>query len=172
MSDVAVCLGGLLHNLPYTAQSIQKYLLDPLEADLFLYGAIDQAMSGWAPALQHLTSLTEFRVQKEDVSLFLQEGNQTGAGISKAIQLSGNWLGCYDGKGTRAKHVVGSGLCIFWSHLQCLKMIREYESNRGRKYERVLFSRPDMSWVAPHVPLAMLDENLFVLIIIEFGDTI
>ena len=56
---VAVCLGGLLHNLAYTAESIQKYLLDPLEADLFLYAAIDQNMSAFPFALYLLLSYTQ-----------------------------------------------------------------------------------------------------------------
>ncbi|CAK9005375.1 unnamed protein product [Durusdinium trenchii] len=58
----------------------------------------------------------------------------------------------------------GSGLCLIYGQKQCMLMIEDWEAKRGRPYERIIFSRPDFHWIAPHIPLSYLStEHIWVM---------
>ena len=154
-SSVAVCLGGILRQLPYTAESIQKYLIEPLGADLFLSGPSD-GIEEWAEGLKHFTTLAETRIGYEDVSIFLRNDLKLEKLAAAAFFIEGNWIGCYDGQGSNILEREGSGLCQMYSHKLCHDMITGFEDRYDHRYERVIWSRPDFFWTAPHIPLEML----------------
>lgn len=47
----------------------------------------------------------------------------------------------------------------YFAHMHCAEMVDTHEASRGLRYERVVVSRYDLRWLAPHPPLSLLDGN-------------
>lgn len=157
MSGVAVCIVGLLRSLPEVALSMQRFLVEPLNADVFISGPVG-AVGDWVSAIQHFPSLVSLKLEKENVTQFLENSRVWDGGWKAATRIKGNWLGCLEGESADMRRS-GSGLCQMYSHKQCLSMITDWEQRRGLEYERVVYSRADFLWLAPHVPLSFLPNG-------------
>eukprot|EP00930_Biecheleria_cincta_P072709 TRINITY_DN60065_c0_g1_i1.p1 TRINITY_DN60065_c0_g1~~TRINITY_DN60065_c0_g1_i1.p1 ORF type:complete len:345 (-),score=43.15 TRINITY_DN60065_c0_g1_i1:47-1081(-) len=157
MRSVAICIAGLLRTLPDVAESIQKFLVGPLDADLFISGPLE-ATGDWISALANFPTLAQVRLERENVTRFLTSSK--GDGWRNTVHIKGNWLGCYEGDEDRnTMRRWGAGLCLIYSQKQCLDMITDWESKRGKQFERVIFSRPHFRWVGPHIPLRYLNST-------------
>ncbi|CAK9005266.1 unnamed protein product [Durusdinium trenchii] len=164
-NTVALCLAGLLHSLPRTAQRLQHFLAEPLGADVFVTGPLLEPEE-WLHGLAELRTLQTVRLEKENVTAALYSSKSPF--LAEALKIRGNWLGCLDrelpesrGRDMRRK---GSGLCLIYGQKQCMLMIEDWEAKRGRPYERIIFSRPDFHWIAPHIPLSYLStEHIWVM---------
>mmetsp|Transcript_40333 Transcript_40333/g.115338 ORF Transcript_40333/g.115338 Transcript_40333/m.115338 type:complete len:343 (+) Transcript_40333:130-1158(+) len=157
MRQVAVCLAGLLRSLPDVGESIQEFLVGPLDADLFVAGPAEH-LAEWASALALFPTLAQVRLERENVTEFLHALGGNGAGWRAAATIKGNWLGCLEGEEKDMRRR-GSGLCQMYGHRQCLEMVTDRELKRGRQYEHVVWSRPDFVWLAAHPPLSLLPEG-------------
>lgn len=144
--------------MPEVAETIQKFLVEPLDADVFISGPL-VAVGEWVTAISAFPTLAQVRLERENVTQFLESAGRRNAAWREAVSVRGNWLGCYEGDADReAMRRFGSGLCQMYSHRQCHAMIVDYEAKRGMQYGRIVYSRPDFQWIAPHLPLDMLPE--------------
>merc|ERR1712050_475357 len=106
------------------------------------------------------------KLEKENVTQALYSSNSNF--LHLALMIKGNWLGCLekelDGNRGEDMHRRGSGLCQMYSQKQCSKMIIDWEGKRGCRYERVIYTRPDFHWTAPHIPLSLLwPDDLWIM---------
>lgn len=166
MRSVAVCLGGLLKALPDVAESVQEFLVRPLDADLFVSGPLTGS-SSWLPSLALFPSLAEARLDRENVTQFLLA--EAGGGWRDPARIKGNWLGCLEGEAGDMERT-GSGLCQMHSHRQCWDMISSHERRRGLEYERVIYTRADMRWLGPHLPLSLLPAGKGEVYVVDGED--
>jgi hypothetical protein len=51
-----------------------------------------------------------------------------------------------------------SAIQQYYGQAQCLEMLEAHEAQRGHRYLRVIYSRFDFFWLAPHPPLRLLDS--------------
>ena len=145
MQSTALCLAGLLRDLPATARRLQSFLAQPLGADVFLSGPLEPQLLG---ALQELGSLRQLRLEQENITGALYSSRSPH--LKAALSVKGNWLGCLERelpenrfKDMRRK---GGGLCHIYGQKQCMLMIEEWEAKHDHRYERVVFSRQAMLW--------------------------
>lgn len=164
----AVCLAGLLHSLPNTVEKIQRFLVEALEADLFLTGPTLDSETWLQSLVLFGRSLQQIRLENENVTAALYSQGAKSPFLPGALQIRGNWLGCLErerpenqGKDMRRK---GSGLCLIYGQKQCMLMIQDWEAKNSHRYQRVVFSRPDFHWTAPHVPPSFLSmEHIWIM---------
>ena len=76
--------------------------------------------------------------------------------LRHAALVKGNWLGSAGQELLPNDRRKGTGIYHMYSHEQCLQMIEVQEDLRGFEYSRLVYSRSDLRWVAPHPPLAVL----------------
>ena len=48
-------------------------------------------------------------------------------------------------------------------HRQCLRLIQQRESEKGDRYDRVVWSRLEETWLLPHPPLSSLDRARIIV---------
>ncbi|CAE8645440.1 unnamed protein product [Polarella glacialis] len=182
---VAVCLAGDLRNLELTADRIDRMLVRPLSADLFIYGPkakrkADQAALSW---LMHRPYTKSVRIYAENVTQTLRSlPEEQARNLEEAIrQVPGNWLGgarLRDGSELDIMHrtgwlsgkapsgwrerswVEGSGVFQMFARRECLDMMTRYESEirSGRRYKHVVVTRSDLHWIMPHPTLEQLES--------------
>jgi len=157
MRSVAVCLAGLLRQLPEVGPSIQAFLITPLDADLFISGPVDD-LASWVSALALFPTIAQVKLERENVTEFLRTAGGNSLGWRLAASIKGNWLGCLEGEAEDMRRR-GSGLCQMYGHKQCMEMVEDREMKRGQLYEHVVYSRPDFKWLGPHFPLSLLPEG-------------
>jgi len=177
-ASIAICLTGAMRALPDVVDRLNENLLSVFKdnSDVFVYAPIDQHIASWRPAIDKIRNTREIRMEREDVSNWARAAYRKG-GFNEAVpngfwhttNLPGNFLGCYDGEGstwrdnngnmlTRA----GSGLCQLYSTRMCMEMIVASEKRRNNtKYQQVMFTRPDLVWLKPHLPAIFLDPSIF-----------
>ncbi|CAE8610959.1 unnamed protein product [Polarella glacialis] len=174
---VAVCLAGDPRNLEFTADRIDRMLVRPLRADLFIYGPkakrkADQAALSW---LMHRPYTKSVRIYAENVTQTLRSlPEEEARHLEEAIrQVPGNWLGGAplrdgseldvvrdSGRSWAGAGVRGSGVFQMFARRECLDMMSRYESEirSGRRYKHVVVTRSDLHWVMPHPTVEQLES--------------
>jgi hypothetical protein len=184
-SSVAMCVGGLLSlDIYMQGRSVRLGILDVLRPDVFVAGTLngtraettggggDNWKSRVSRGLQGIEELAPFaavEVQSqpspEELRAMLQQSGHfaalskqaSGAGAGRLRQNDEDprlWLP------TMLSPAVGNPqantLREFHYQSRCMDMIERVEARRARAYERVLFTRLENHWLAPHPPLALL----------------
>lgn len=186
-SSVAMCVGGLLSlDIFMRGRSVRLGVLDALRPDVFVAGTLnatrEEAASGsaaWrqriAAGLERIGELAPFaavEVEPQPTAGELLEALR-GSGHLEALakQASGAGAGRLRVEDTDPRlwlptmlsPAVGNPqantLREFHYQSRCLTMIERAERARGRPYERVLFTRLENHWLAPHPPLALLSAD-------------
>eukprot|EP00929_Paragymnodinium_shiwhaense_P086914 TRINITY_DN47283_c0_g1_i1.p1 TRINITY_DN47283_c0_g1~~TRINITY_DN47283_c0_g1_i1.p1 ORF type:complete len:519 (-),score=107.63 TRINITY_DN47283_c0_g1_i1:50-1483(-) len=161
--SAVVCISGLFRGLKQNlTQNIRTQLLDALQepVDVVIAGPPYPNMSAERtkagveqlrpvairvheePRVEELWSLAYEKMPSEAFSVLETWGDSGG---STAFGPSfGNGFGIYQ---------------WYWRS-QCLEMIEEREKTRGKPYDRVVVTRYDYKWLAPHPPLRLLDKGM------------
>ena len=132
--------GGLLaslRGLNVTAPRMVENLLTPLSADLVVYAPVFGKSMADTPYADHslLKRATTVRFGNESATVKPLSSGQKKQMWGK--ELSGNW---YD----------WTGLKQMWGIKQCGDLIAQAEANRGRAYQWVILTRPDVR-VSPYM---------------------
>ena len=164
-STIAVTFSGWLGvHIPAAGRSARKALVDPMGADVLVAGTYLPSECGtksacdalwlrlaWLgpfaarslepmPTRQQLTQLLAKRMPLWQNVKAAFRANATYEGLNIFTPLLGN---------ARA-----NVLRELLSYERVYMLLRQVEARRARKYERVLFSRLEYRWLAPHPPLA------------------
>ncbi len=186
MATVAACVGGLLSlRLHANGLSVKRGVLEPLQPDVFVAGTLnatrDEMADGaaWARrverALGTISALAPFAASEVLPQPTVGE-------LASELRRSGYWE-LYE----RQVSAAGSGrlrpedsdprlwlptmlspalgnpsantLREFHYQSRCYAMMvdRERRARRGAAYDRVIFTRLEFEWLAPHPPLSLLD---------------
>lgn len=181
-----MCIGGLLSlDVVARGESVRLGVLNPLTPDVFVAGTLnatrdDMTAASWArrvsAGLAKISALAPFAA----VEVLPQP---TAGELREALRRSGH-LAAYEkqasgpGAGklrpgdedprlwlpTMLSPAVGNPqantLREFHYQSRCMSLMEATETRRGRLYERVLFSRLENHWLAPHPPLSLLSPGL------------
>lgn len=156
MAEVAVCLGHRASFLLYTILSLREYFLTPLgaPAELFLYAVVGHA--------DHLPG----GIEEHFVAIAVQH-DEAGAAAAFAAKEGRYWPPMLTRVLARSAGRGGESLPagspeVGYMQRVCLQLVRERERGPrdGQPYLWVAWCRPDLLWIAPHLPVAALDATL------------
>ena len=168
---VAVCFAGWLNvAVPGAGATAREFMVDVLSADAFVAGTYLPRNWSGRPAdcddggheclLSKLVSLSPYRLSvrpmdtREDLSRAFErtehfrviEAESRRLGRSRAVSMLSPLLG----------RATVSPLRELRGYSRCLDLIETHERERGVPYDRVVFSRLEFNWLAPHPPLSLL----------------
>ena len=173
-SSVAVAFSGWLNvTIPADGREARRFLVEPLGADVFVAGTyLESDCPSGAPAeadgqcllhgLRHLRPLT--RVQLSPMLTFAQLSAHAHAApafapVSRAFKYGETFKGL-----SIFSPVLGNPNVSFMRELhdmhRLLALLQTHERERGAPYERVVWSRLEFRWLAPHPPLALLRPDV------------
>lgn len=171
LGEVVVCYSGWLNvNVPDAGHKARALLIDPLRADVILYGTYLASDCGPSQAdgscLWQRVSGLEPIVERELVPMI------TTASLNATIRQVPSWstiLKWYEVVSKRyARYrdlsiwtpVLGpptaNVLREFYDYQQLLALLQRHEQRRASNYSRVIFSRLELEWLAPHPELTVL----------------
>ncbi len=130
----AVCLIG--EYVPHTEQSLKKFVLDTLKADLFMV----VGRNSTTPRGLQVKNVTYLSNAQEDLDMFFSLHSPTWREGSPP----GNHLGGLPGRNE------GHGAYQLRDRWECEKLIRASEFASGNMYERVGVGRADLLWLHSH----------------------
>ena len=169
-STVAAAFCGYLNlAIPEAGATARRYLIQPLRADVLVAGSHKASDCGGGPDYSCLWSrlaglgplaarslsrkLTDDEI-REAVQLMPHYATVAGAfRMSHTFHGITNWTPLL---GSPKAHMIHQ----IRDYALLLELIRTAERARGAAYERVVFSRLEFVWLAPHPPLALLPPSL------------
>jgi hypothetical protein len=169
-SSVAVCYSGWLAvRVPKRGAGARRHLLDVLAADAFVAGTYlppEMAACGGQTKclLRRLDGLRPITRARVDPMLSVED-------LRRLVTVSPNWPAVskhFDHRRTLNgisiwAPLLGDGNLSVLRELndysRVFRLVEEYERARGLPYERVVFSRLEFDWLAPHPPLDLLEPE-------------
>jgi hypothetical protein len=156
-----ICFVGTLRSLDNTAESLNKHLIEALDADV-------------AVCVSRVSSEDEHKIaalpQNKIIDCCIYEDANEGYeklcdSISsarlgampslpwrKALSINGNWLGGLRG-------IPGSGMHLNYNYFKLNERLRSSTIQRNN-YTHFIITRTDFQWLAPHPPLHLLSKKL------------
>ena len=168
-ADVAVCFSGWLRrSVPGAGEPARRHLVDALGADAFLagtYNADDCPDGRGRCLLARVRMLRPFKAVTLDPMLTVHELNESLRGaprfaaVAAAYREDENWAGV-----NWFAPVLGdaslSVLRQLHDYSRSYQQVLKQERRRGANYTRLVHTRLEFDWIAPHAPLALLDPRL------------
>ena len=180
---VAICVGGWLElSIPRRAASVKEHVLSVMPSDVFVAGTVrgNATSAKVAAALDGIGELAPFAatsvIRMPSPQELRTELKKSGKWPDFQLQASKggsgrfNWVDPqYDDPRMWVPIMMspalgnpnGNTLQEFHYQSRCINMIGSHErtSRRGLRYDRVMFTRLEFEWLAPHPPLALLDPG-------------
>lgn len=183
-SSIAACFAGWLHvnMLPRTKSLVRQNFVDVIGADVFVAGTFSSiphspkfhmpdcsagqstrggrnSTSCLLARLTHLLPITRWRLDSMLTHQQLLERVQTSphwtnisasfAGTRRGLTIWAPLLGNPRLSVLREQHDLS----------RVLDLVVEHERSRGYRYERVVWSRLEYDWLAPHPPMSVLPDR-------------
>ena len=180
---VAVCVGGWLElSIPRRGASVREHVLSVMPSDVFVAGTVrgDASAAKVEAALDGIGALAPFAatsvIRMPSPAELRTELKKSGHWDDFKLQASKGGSGRFnfdDPAFDDPKRWVpimmspalgnpnGNTLQEFHYQSRCIDMIKTHErgARRGVSYERVMFTRLEFEWLAPHPPLALLNAS-------------
>jgi len=157
MLPTAVCLYSVrFRSLEITGESIAKYLVGPLNADVFIAGdlAVDEVK-----VLKLRLSVPNLRLDREHLLVERQMSvKEVEAVIPESARRQTELYGTGERNATFKVFEPSTLLGFYWRQ-KCFELVEAEERRRGRKYGFVVFARPDMEWLYEHPPVKLLSPR-------------
>jgi hypothetical protein len=135
----AISFSGGLRNFDITMEWANKFLIDPLKADVFFHGWCNKdGINNNIQTIQGYHSLKKFKIlEREKHPILIPEvmKNRYPDHVRRGLGME------------LAEHVLGQ----LFNIKNSFDLIREYEKETGIHYDIVIRARPDVFWYA-HIP--------------------
>ena len=156
-SKVAVCVLGAPRTVIKTYSSIRHQLVEALKGDAFVYVPFQGIFT---PALED--DLLE--LGPVVTAILVPDVNESVFEARVIDELKDRQLyGLYgeaEGPWRAPLHQqMGHSMWGYHNQHGCRRMVESYESQRGWKYEWIVFARAEMYWISKHPPLEVLDPT-------------
>ncbi len=156
-----VCFIGTLRSLEITAASLNKHLIEPLNADVAI--CVSKVSSD---DQDKIAAFPQNRIVDcclyEDVRAGYDElcdsissarlGTKPPYPWRKTLSIDGNWMGGLKG-------VAGSGMHLNYNYFKLRERLSSPQI-KGNNYSHFIITRTDFRWLAPHPPLHLLNDRL------------
>lgn len=167
---IAVAYSGYLNlAIPEAGATARRNLIQPLRADVLVAGSYKADDCGGGPDYSCLWSRLHGLgpLAGRSLSRKLTDGEIRAAllrtphfaAVARAFKMSHTFHGI-----TNWTPILGSPKAHMIHQIRdyalLLELIRTTERARGATYERIIFSRLEFSWLAPHPPLSLLPPSL------------
>jgi hypothetical protein len=156
-----VCFIGTLRSLEITAPSLNKNLIEALNADVALCVSRVSSEDETKIAVFPETRIVDCCLY-EDARAGYEElcdsisrdryGTRPPYPWRKTLSIAGNWLGGLKG-------IPGSGMHLNYNYFKLRERLSSPQIQR-KKYTHFIITRTDFQWLAPHPPLHLLDDRL------------
>ena len=179
-ATVAICFAGWLNvNIPFNGASARRHLVSSLAADAFVAGTFNVNATGGAPDCHDTGGkclLGQLRELRPRIVRLRLDPMLTDEQIAERLSVSPVWrrVAARDAAMPLRR---GPGAHVsLWAPLlgskqlsvlreqhdlyRVLALLSAHEDRRGRTYSRVIWSRLENDWLAPHPPLRMLTTGV------------
>lgn len=170
--DVAVCLSGWVNvNVVLAGRTLRLNLIDPLGADVFVAGTYLQSEC----TAEQCELFHQQLHGLEPITLKSLRPMVTTPELLRSMQALPPWPRVLAVSATQYRYrnlsiftpVLGNPqanvLREFFDYQQVLNLLTQHEQTTRARYARVVFSRLEMDWAAPHPPLHLLAPQLLWL---------
>ncbi len=148
---VALLVYGVrLETLFETGKSIMKFVVDEMDADVFVYGR-EVAAYNTTGAVR--AAFGTHRVKGVFTGRQLEEGD-----VIALLAQSKRYKELMDSCGGTNMVKAGTLNGLIWGQ-KAYELAASYERAQGFQYDYMIFMRPDVQWFAPFPPLKLLDSK-------------
>ena len=180
--SVAVVFAGWLNvNIPRQGATAREFLVDPLHADVVVFGTFvprnydhrrqpDCADGGGDCLLANVAALRPIRTALAPMLSF-RELQKTFRATPHFATIEAEYLRRFKAAGNNWPNIAGTSIFApllgskalsvlreIHGYSEGLKLLEAQESARRRRYDRVVWSRVEYNWLAPHPPLSLMPE--------------
>ena len=164
MERVAVCLSGWLNvSIPEAGALTRHHVVEPLKADVFVAGTVHpwECRSCLRARLHGLKPMKRFAVSlmlsHEKLSALMNHAPRF-AEVVAAFNPTQTYLGL-----NVFAPLLGSSASVlreYHDYSRVIRLVEQEEHAVGANYTRIIFTRLEHAWLAPHPPLELLDPRL------------
>ena len=180
--SVAVVFAGWLNvNIPRQGATAREFLVDVLHADVVVFGTFvprnydhrrqpDCADGGGDCLLANVAALRPVRTALAPMLSF-RELQKTFRATPHFATIEAEYLRRFKAAGNNWPNIAGTSIFApllgskalsvlreIHGYSEGLKLLEAQESARRRRYDRVVWSRVEYNWLAPHPPLSLMPE--------------
>lgn len=126
---IAICISGGLRHFEQTQEWMNKFLIDPLNADTFFFG--------WSNKSGKIANEDQIKNFNNLKSYTINDIQETKLDVSEALKQK--FLHAEEGCTQRCQTILGQ----FYNIYNCFELLKQYEYEQQMQYDIVIRARPD-----------------------------